>query len=204
MRRYILVGLLFAAGCAPQLQQARPFSSTWPGSTPLSENAPTVSIQPIKVEASLTHPTTVEGEGIPTPAVLTALFIKHLHAAGVNAVLEQAQEATAPYALGCSVPRLGYTQKTGYPEQFDYQAELVCTLTETQGQKMVWKRSLQQRYETGTLLNMFNVPEQPNIHDRIIYTECIVPLWDAMASSVRTALISRPPAMESVQAANSP
>lgn len=154
------------------------------------------------MEASLTHPAAEAGEGSPTAAVLTALFIKHLHAAGVNAVLEQAQEATAPYAVGCAVPRLGYTQKTGYPEQFDYEAELVCTLTETQGQKMVWKRSLQQRYETATLLNMFNVPKEPNIHDRIIYKECIVPLWDAMASSVRTALISRPPATADAQATN--
>ena len=145
MRYYVLACLFLLTGCAPALQQSMPFPSTWPGSTPLSEDAPTLSIQPIKVEVPLTNPVSEEGEGIPTPAVLTALFIKHLHAAGVHAVLEQAQEATAPYAMQCAVPRLGYVQKQGYPEQFDYQAELVCTLSDTQGQKVVWKRSLQQR-----------------------------------------------------------
>ena len=198
---HIALSALLISGCAPAFQQARPFSSAWPGSIPLSEDAPTVSIQPILVVASSAQSSAAEeGEGIPTPAVLTALFIKHLHAAGVNAILEQAQEATAPYAMQCAVPRLGYTEKEGYPQQYDYQAELVCTLSDTQGQKVVWKRSLQQRYETATLLNTFSNPEQPHIHDRIIYKECIVPLWDAMASSVRTALISRPPKMTTAAA----
>lgn len=197
------MGLFLVIGCASVSEQAMPFPATWPGSAPLSENAPTVSVQPISMQGPVAAPAAGEEGGVPTPAVLTALFIKHLHAAGVNAILEQAQEATAPYAMGCAVSRLGYTQKTGYPEQYDYQAELICTLSDTQKQQVVWKRSLQQRYETASLINMFSkIPEQPNQRDRVLYTECIVPLWDAMASSVRTALISRPQPAKDASAAN--
>ncbi len=204
MRYWAVAGFFLLGGCAPVLEQAKPFPATWPGSAPLSENAPTVSVQPIQMETPSAAPLLAEtAEGVPTPAVLTALFIKHLHAAGVNAILEQTEEATAPYAMGCAIPRLGYTQKTGYPQQYDYQAELVCTLTDIQRQQVVWKRSLQQRYETASLINMFSkIPEQPNQHDRTLYTECIVPLWDAMASSVRTALISRPPVTKDSSAVN--
>lgn len=190
MYRTLTVCVVLLCGCASNAQQTRAFPTIWPGSAPLTENAPTVSIQPI----ALPEAAAASEEGISTPAVLTALFIKHLHATGVNAVLEQAEEATAPYSMQCAVPKLGYTQKSGYPEQFDYQAELVCTLTDTVGHQTVWKRSLQQRYETTALFNMLSkIPEQPNQHDRIIYKECIVPLWDAMAGSVRTVLTSRQP-----------
>ena len=203
MRYWVVTGFFFLSGCAPVLEQAKLFPATWPGSAPLSENAPTVSVQPIQMKTPSAAPLTETAEGVPTLAVLTALFIKYLHAAGVNAILEQAEEATAPYAMGCAVSRLGYTQKTGYPEQYDYQAELICTLTDTQKQQVVWKRSLQQRYETASLINMFSkIPEQPNQHDRTLYTECIVPLWDAMASSVRTVLISRQPVTKDSSAVN--
>ncbi|MBI4341685.1 MAG: hypothetical protein HY598_05330 [Candidatus Omnitrophica bacterium] len=182
---------LLAGGCAMGPQQAHQFPSTWPGSQPLSEDAPTVSVGPMKLEVAAAQPPAPSGEGLPTAAVLTALLIKHLHASGVNAVLEQGPEPTAPYTMACSVPQLGYTAQSGYPEQYRYQAELSCTLTDAQA--VVWKRSLQQRYETTALLNLLTkIPEQPHQHDRILYKECIVPLWDAMASSVRSALVSRP------------
>ena len=38
---------------------------------------------------------------------------------------------------------------------------------------------------------MTKLPKQPHEHDRILYRECIVPLWDAMASTVGTVLVSR-------------
>ena len=201
MRIVPLSGIVSAAlcfsGCAAAPQQAHLFPSTWPGSQRLSEEAPTVSVAPLKVELAAADPSVPSEEGLPTAAVLTVLLIKHLHASGVNAVLEQPAEATAPYTMGCSVPQLGYTAQSGYPEQYRYQAELVCTLTDAEAQKVVWKRSLQQRYETTALLNMLTkIPEQPHQHDRILYRECIVPLWDAMASSVRSALANRPATAE--------
>ena len=183
---------LLLGGCAASRQEAHQFPSTWPGSQRLSEDAPTVSLQPIELGAAAS-PAETGGDGLPSAAVLTVLLMKHLHATGVNAVLEPTQEATAAYRMGCAVPQLGYTEKPGYPQEFRYDAELDCTLTETEGQKVVWKRSLTQRYETTALLNMLSkMPEQPHRHDRVLYRECIVPLWDAMASSVRSALVNRP------------
>lgn len=185
---------LFASGCATgRLEQAHRFPDIWPGSQRLSEEAPTVSIQPLKMQVPVLADAASGADGLPSVAVLTMLLIKHLHATGVNAVLEEPGEPTAPFAMQCSVPQLGYAALEGFPEQYRYEAELACTLQDVNAQRMVWKRSLKQRYETTTVLNLMSkAPSPPHRHDRALYRECIVPLWDAMASSVQTALGKQP------------
>ena len=180
------------AGCAGRLREARAFPAIWPGSQPLSEDAPTVSMVPIQREAGQGE-VRVEGkEGLPTAAVLSALFIKYLHVNGVNAVLEEPDAATARYTLSCATPQLGYTVQEGMPSQRLYRAKLACTLRDEQTQAVVWERSLTQDYEQTLVFDLFTqLPPQPHQYDRVLYRECIVPLWDAMAASVATVVVSR-------------
>ncbi len=183
---------LVVCGCQAPLHESRQFPSTWPGSQPLSENAPTVSVLPILIEGMPTDPRASDAGGLPTAAVLSALFVKYLHVNGVNAILEPAENTTAQYILQCTVPHLGYEVQEGYPKGHRYQAEMTCTLKDGQTLHSVWQRRLDQRYDETTLLNlMTKLPRQPHQEDRTLYRECIVPLWDAMAQSVGTVVVSR-------------
>ena len=180
------------AGCQGRLHQAHSFPATWPGSQPLGEDAPTVTVLPIQFDAGPGEAGAADGEGLPTAAVLSALFIKHLHANRVNAVLEPPEAATARYTLGCTVPQLGYTVQEGAPSRRRYRAELACRLRDEQAQAVVWERNLWQDYEQTLVFDLFtHLPPRPHQYDRVLYKECIVPLWDAMASTVATVVVSR-------------
>ena len=195
----LVSGLL--AGCQSAAPTAYEFPTTWPGSAPLSEAAPTISVYPIDMAAQpqpaegeplASGAQGEEGEGLPTAAVLSVLLIKHLHVNGVNAVLEKTDSATAKYALSCAVPRLGYAQRDGFPQQRIYQAELSCVLKDQEQQQIVWERRFTQEYAETTVLDMMTkLPPQPHRHDRVLFRECIVPLWDSMASIVGTVVTSR-------------
>ena len=190
----IIVGVaVLAAGCQAPLRQTYQFPAMWPGTQPLGEDAPTVSVQPIRLTLTEGDPRAIEPDGLPTDAVLSALFIKHLHVNGVNAVLEPTEAATGQYTLGCTIPHLWYgIREGGYPKEYLYKAELGCTLRDELTQTVVWTRNLQQYYEKTVLLDMMTrLPTQPHQHNRILYRECIVPLWDAMASTVGMVLVSR-------------
>ena len=191
----VVRGLLVAvavSGCQAPLHETRRFPATWPGSAPLSEGAPTVSVLPVEVPGAPSDPRASDEEGLPTAAVLSALFVKYLHVNGVNAILEPAENTTAQYVLQCTVPQLGYELHPRYPKGHRYQAEMVCELKDGQTRQSVWQRRLTQRYEETTLLDlMTKLPATPHKEDRTLYRECIVPLWDAMAQSVGTVVVSR-------------
>ena len=196
-----LLGGSLLSGCQATLPDAHQFPSTWPGSQPLGEHAPTVSVQPILLNLARADTPSEEREGLPTAAVLSVLLIKYLQVNGVNAVLEPADASTAKYALTCTVPRLGYTVQQAYPQKRLYQAELACTVKDQETQTVVWERRLSQQYEQASLLNLLTkLPQPPHKHERILFRECVMPLWDAMASSVgavvvgREQRLSRPPA----------
>jgi hypothetical protein len=197
MKRHAAVGIILAAlaavGCRAQTRTTtHAFPSTWPGSTPLSEHAPTVSVQPLRIETTGPVPQVPDPQGLPTDAVLSALFVKYLHVNGINAVLERPEEMTARYTVGCSVPQLGYDITEGFPKARHYRAEISCQVKDAQSQAVVWERKLAQRYDETVVLDMMTkLPDQPHRHDRTLYQECIVPLWDAMASSVSTVVASR-------------
>jgi hypothetical protein len=190
--------ILPLAGCqSGHWREAYQFPATWPGSQPLGEDSPTVSVAPlvVTVDQPIHLP---EGEpGVSTAAVLSVLFVKHLHVNGINAILEKPDEGTAQYGLNCLVPHLGYGVKDAYPQGRLYRAELVCTLKDGQTQETLWTKRLTQDYEQMVVLDlMTNLPEEPHKHDRVLFRECIVPLWDSMASSVRAVMISRRPASQ--------
>jgi hypothetical protein len=187
------VALGLMAGCAGgPWRQSYQFPATWPGSQPLGEDAPTVSVAPLAV--SLNQPIHLpEGEpGVPTAAVLSVLFVKHLHVNGINAILEKPEQGTAQYGLACQVPQLGYGEKDAYPKGRLYRAELACTLKDGQTGDTLWTKRLTQDYEQMVVLDLLtHLPEEPHKHDRVLFRECIVPLWDSMASSVRAVMVSR-------------
>jgi len=190
MRRLGLAVALAAClgGCQGRLQQVHPFPLTWPGSVPLPEHAPTVSVHPLQRALQPSE----GSEGIPSDAVLSALLIKHLHANGVNAILEAPDASTARYTLGCTVPALGYGLTEGMPRERVYEAALACALRDEQTQTVVWERRLAERYERTVVLDlMTKLPSKPHEHERLLFRECIVPLWDAMAANVGTVLASR-------------
>ena len=181
-------------GCQSAVTPAYRFPSVWPGSQPLSEDAPTVSVEPLQVNVAQAIQLPEGDPGVPTAAVLSVLLVKHLHVNGINAVLEQATDATAQYILSCSVPELGYGEREGFPKERRYRAELLCTLKDGQTQDVLWTRRLKQDYDQTVLLDLLsNLPEEPHKHDRILFRECIVPLWDTMAASVGAVVASRKP-----------
>lgn len=184
---------LAASGCQrTSWRQAYRFPFAWPGSEALGETAPTVSVEPLQVAVDQPIQLPDGDPGVSTAAVLSVLLIKHLQVNGVNAILERPESATAQYALSCAVPQLGYGVKEGYPKERLYRAELVCALKDGQSQQMLWTRRLTQDYEQTVLLDLLtNLPREPHKDDRILFRECIVPLWDTMASSVRAVMISR-------------
>ena len=200
----IAVGLiLLLSGCETPLHQTQAFPATWPGTAPLPEEAPTVSVLPIAVDSPVALQIPDAEQGVPTAAVLSVLFIKHLHANGVNAILEPAQASTAQYVLHCRVPTLGYELGEHYPQTRRYRAELACTLRNGETQAVVWERKLAQQYDETDILDLLaKLPPQPHRHDRVLYRECIVPLWDAMSSSVGTVVTSRRQSAPNIPAAN--
>ena len=187
----LLVGLIaLLSGCQSLPSHAYNFPGTWPGSKPLGEDAPTVSVQPIAME--IPQPDLPSGgQGLPTAAVLSALLIKHLQVNGVNAILEAADAPTAKYSLGCTVPKLGYNLQD-HPTGRRYEAELSCVLKDEEAQQVVWRRSFSQKYEEQDIFDlMTKLPPQPYKHERVLFNECIIPLWDAMASSAGAVVVSR-------------
>lgn len=155
-------------------------------------------IMPVQVEAPAPS-----GEGLPTAAVLSALFVKYLHVNGVNAVLEPQEGTAVRYLLRCDVPELSYEVEAGYPLIRTYQAELACRLSDAQTRQTLWQRRLTQRYDRTTVLDvMTKLPATTHEDDRIMYRECIVPLWDAMAQSVGTVVVSRQQAVAAIPEAS--
>jgi len=143
------------SGCEATLKETYRFPSTWPGSTPLAEDAPTVSVYPIRFDTENTSFGNVPQEGLPTDAVLSALMVKHLHVNGVQAILESEADATARFTLDCSVPQLGYSLRGGYPKERIYRAELACVLKDSEIDGVLWRQSFKQLYEQREILNMF-------------------------------------------------
>lgn len=174
------------------MRESSRFPTTWPGSQPLSQTAPTVHVLPIQVAGEADQPAADADQGLPTAAVLSALFVKHLQVNGVNAALEPKDAALVQYLLSCSVPQLAYEAGERASKDRRYQAELACALMDAHTQQAVWHRTLRQRYDKTTVLD-FMTKLPPSVHEdeRIMYRECIVPLWDAMAQSVGTAVTSR-------------
>lgn len=185
----LLAGL---SGCQTAAPTVYEFPAIWPGSQPLPESAPTVSVRPVVLDVQ--HPVdqaTDTTPGFPTAAVLSVLLVKHLHVNGVNAILESSEASTARYLLGCTVPQLGFAARSGYPQEKRYQAELACQLTDQETQKVIWNRKLSQRYEDTTVFNwLTKLPPEPHQEERVLFRECIIPLWDAMASSVGAVVVT--------------
>ena len=193
------------SGCLGTTGQSRAFPATWPGSQPLAADTPIVQILPIQIAPIAAGASDATGEGLPTAAVLSALFVKHLHVNGINAVLALPEGQTARYLLPCRVPQLNYEFSEGYPQTRTYRAQMSCQLVDAQTGESLWQRQLDQRFDRTTVLDlMTKLPTPIHSDDRIMYQECIVPLWDAMAQSVGTVVRSREEWAAAEQSAQAP
>jgi len=200
----LAVGIGLLAGCQGTGGERHAFPATWPGSRPPAPNTPVVQVLPIRIAATQGEaPASSPEGGLPTAAVLSALFVKYLHVNGINAVLEPPKGAVARYVLQCDVPRLSYAVGSSYPPTRAYEAELACQLSDAQTREALWQRRLNQRYDRTTVLDlMTKLPAVTHADDRVMYRECIVPLWDAMAQNVGTVVVSRHPTVSAIPERN--
>jgi hypothetical protein len=121
-----------------------------------------------------------------SPGEFTQLLVHQLRSKGVRAFSADTGVAEADYVLTCTVPRLGYTIRPRYPRQVRHEAQLSCSITEPAGQVVRWQRDVERHYDVTTLLN--TMTKLPPKHDSELLQECVLPVWDGMAYSVRLFL----------------
>ncbi|HBH96935.1 MAG TPA: hypothetical protein DDX89_03970 [Candidatus Omnitrophica bacterium] len=63
---------------------------------------------------------------------------------------------------------------------------LSCSITESPGQSVRWQRDVERHYDVTTLLN--TMTKLPPRHESELLRECVLPVWDGMAYSVRLFL----------------
>ena len=170
------VSLLSAtAGCASSLSELGPKFS--------GKAQRSVYVRPINLNVSRVDREMATGEE------LTDLLVEKLHQRGIDAS-KNPHELNATDTLYCGVPSLGYTVAQGYPRRLQYQANLACSLVDRTSQAVDWQRHLEQRYDESIVFN--TMTKLPESHEPILWRECVMPLWDAMAVSLRLYL-DRPP-----------
>ncbi len=198
-------GLLFvvlawaAVGCQGKMQRHSfpvewPSGLTWSGSAPhLAASpetvGPTVSVQPFTLDAEADMQP--KGSGSPsTSRMLTDLMITKLKQAGV-----QVSDEGAEYVFKGTVPKLGYTERSGYPRKFYYTSELVYQLIHRPSGTVVWKGNLSQDFEQTVVVNtMTKLPNDPDAPAHVLLEKCIAPNWEIIAADVKTFLKGSPPA----------
>jgi hypothetical protein len=139
-----------------------------------------VLVMPIQIDRS-------KGLDIASGEELTELMVNKLQSHKVRTARFEGESGMAvDFRLACEVPELGYTEARGYPRRLHYKAELHCVIKDSASQAIRWKRELNQQYEESVLFNAMT--KRPEHHDRVLYRECVVPLWDAMAYGVKLFL----------------
>jgi hypothetical protein len=195
-----LVGLVFvtaAAGCQ-RTARRHAFPATWPdgldwsGSTsnlaaPPEPAGPAVAVEPFTLDTEAGAPSQAGGQ-TSTSRKLTDLMVEKLRQAGV-----QVSDSNAEYTLTGTVPKLGYTQRSGYPRKLYYTSELVYRLVHRPTGAVVWEGNLSQDFEQTVLVNtMTRLPSDPNAPERVLLEKCIDPNWAMIASDVKTYLKENP------------
>jgi len=181
-------------GCQGTTQR-HTFPLAWPrGLTPTSSSGPAVAaagpaiwVEPLALdlgEGTSPRPSS----GVPTSEVLTHLLIRKLQRVGVRV-----SEREAEYAFRGAVPRLGYTERKGYPRRLIYTSELAYQLIHRPTGAVVWKGNLAQDFEQVVLVNtMTRLPEDPDAPEHVLLDKCIDPTWEAIAADIGTYLKKQP------------
>lgn len=151
------------------------------GPVPFSgEAAPTLLVKPVVSESMPDQTSRL------SPDEATQLLVHQLRSKGVRAFRAEAGAAEADYILACTIPRLGYTIRRRYPTHVRHEAQMSCSITEPPGQTVRWQRDVEQHYDVTTLLN--TMTKLPPKHESELLQECVLPVWDGMAYSVRLFL----------------
>lgn len=150
------------------------------GSTPFTGDAtPTLLVNPITSNAATSQPGRLNSEE------LTQLLLAQLRAKGIRAFRENADSPT-DYVLSCTVPRLGYSIRRRYPTYVQHAAMLSCSIIDPSTQVVRWHRDVERHNDVTTLLN--TMTKLPPRHESELLQECVLPVWDGMAYSVRLFL----------------
>jgi hypothetical protein len=175
------------AGCAGSMKRYT-FPIDWPvglREPPVSSQAvepktPSVEVQLLILDdKDLTRPVKTDPNRS-TAEVLSQILKKQLTAAGVNVV-----ERDGDYLLSGVIPRLGYTERSGYPRQFIYTSDLSYQLMKRDGARVVLDGHLQQETEQSVLMStMTRLPEDPESPERILMDKCLTPTWQTVAGAV--------------------
>ena len=175
------------AGCQGTSQRYT-FPATWPkglhspssSGTSVAMAGPAVWVEPLTHDLGEGNPPQKPAAGIPTNEVLTHLLVRKLQQAGVRV-----SERGAEYALVGTVPRLGYTERKGYPRKLFYTSQLAYQLIHRPTGAVVWKGNLSQDFEQTVLVNtMTKLPEDPDAPENVLLRKCVDPTWESIAADV--------------------
>jgi len=188
----VLLSAWLAAGCAGRGAQLHTFPSEWPHGLPQPEAAravasalgPTVWVEPLVLDlgepAAASQTVTAAAGNRQTTQVLTELLIQKLQQAGVIVSSEGSE-----YALRGAVPRLGYSERAGYPRRITYLSQLSYQLVHRPSGDIVWEGNLSQDFEQTVLVNtMTRLPEDPQAPVHVLLDKCVGPTWEAIADDV--------------------
>ena len=192
-----LVPVLFS-GCQ-RTAQRHAFPATWPAgldwqqtrtaaAAPVETTGPAVAVEPFTLDTETAAPPDMSQRQPSTSRKLADLMVEKLQQAGVRV-----SDSNAEYTFTGTIPKLGYTQRSGYPRKLYYTSELVYRLVHRPTNTVVWEGNLSQDFEQTVLVNtMTKLPGDPNAPERVLLEKCIAPNWEAIASDVKTYLKENP------------
>lgn len=184
-------------GCQKTAQR-HAFPATWPAgldwqerraaaATPVEISGPVVKVELFALDTESGASSQAAGQAS-TSRKLTDLMVEKLQQAGVPV-----SESNAEYTLSGTIPKLGYTERSGYPRKLYYTSELVYRLTHRPTGTVVWEGNLSQDFEQTVLVNtMTKLPNDPNAPSRVLLEKCIDPNWAMIAGDVKTYLQENP------------
>lgn len=197
----LFIGLICVSagvtGCQKTAQR-HAFPATWPAgldwqetrvaaATPVEISGPAVRVELFTLDTE-SGPSSESAGQASTSRKLTDLMVEKLQQAGVPV-----SESNAEYTLSGTIPKLGYTERKGYPRKLYYTSELVYRLIHRPTGAVVWKGNLSQDFEQTVLVNtMTKLPGAPNAPPRVLLEKCIDPNWAMIAGDVKTYLKENP------------
>ena len=197
----IFIGLIYVSagvtGCQKTAQR-HAFPATWPAgldwretrtaaASPAEISGPAVKVEPFALDMESGASSQAMGQAS-TSRKLADLMVEKLQQAGVPV-----SESNAEYTLTGTIPKLGYTERSGYPRKLYYTSELVYRLVHRPTGSVVWEGNFSQDFEQTVLVNtMTKLPSDPNAPERVLLEKCIDPNWATIASDVKTYLKENP------------
>jgi len=149
-----------------------------PDPTRAAESRDTIWVLPVEMAEAEAYPLSGTEE-------LTQLLIGFLEGQGLPAKRAEPGSEDSPQ-LACRVTRLEYAKRRPYPSRRRYEAELSCVVTGWVSNTTPWARTVSRAYEEMVLVN--TMTKLPSQHDAVLLNECVLPVWEGMAYSVRLFL----------------